>query len=603
MKLKIRDKFIIHVTLILFLLTSLFTYSILELQKRNKKKVLEQKINRDLRALSTINQIPLWNVEYKTMKKNLNSFLEDPDIVRISVFDHSGAEVIDLEKEYNIKTVIKKKAAVNYQNQKIGLIEVYFTTRYLEESIDKMRNHLLLWALAIYIVMVTIIVIISNMVTEPLNRLAHNIHELDFNNPEKLTTGIEKTDLQEVDMLLSSYQEMVGELAAAFEELDAKTERLNQSYQEVEKVNKNLQEIISLSSSLSSSVFAEEKEEFLHDLLEKANSLISEADYGSIYLVEEGKINYIDAIGHNLEQLQELDLNKENFEISNEEVVIIDNISEEENLSLDSETENKFYNATKKMKSSLIFKLCVNDKWKGGISLDIAEGSEAEFEAEAIESITAFGNLASAFLTMKNHRDIHEKFQQELIMSFIKLLELYDKYTKGHSQGVANLCFEIAEGMGLDEETVNLAYWSGMLHDIGKILVDKDILNKPSRLTDDEYEEIKYHSNYGYQVLKESSSSELRTIANYIRYHHERWDGGGYPEGLAGEEIPLISRIICVADTWNTMRTDRPYREKLSRVKAIEELKDNKGTQFAPEVVDVFLDLLNCDKNQNKCII
>ena len=188
-------------------------------------------------------------------------------------------------------------------------------------------------------------------------------------------------------------------------------------------------------------------------------------------------------------------------------------------------------------------------------------------------------------------------------MSFIKLLELYDKYTKGHSQSVANLCSEIAEGMELDNETINLAYWSGMLHDIGKILVDKDILNKPAKLTDEEYEKIKYHSNYGYQVLKESSSAELRSIAKYIRYHHERWDGAGYPDGLKEEEIPLISQIICVADTWNTMRTDRPYREKLSREKSIQELEENRGTQFAPQVVDVFLDLLESDKREGRCII
>ena len=188
-------------------------------------------------------------------------------------------------------------------------------------------------------------------------------------------------------------------------------------------------------------------------------------------------------------------------------------------------------------------------------------------------------------------------------MSFIKLLELYDKYTKGHSQGVANICARIAAGMGLDNDTINIAYWSGMLHDIGKILVDKDILNKPAKLTDEEYEQIKYHSNYGYQVLKESSSVELKSIAKYIRYHHERWDGKGYPEGLQGGEIPLISQIICVADTWNTMRTDRPYREKLSREKAIQELEENRGSQFAPEVVDVFLDLLKCNRQQKSCII
>ena len=602
MKLKIRDKFIIYATIILFLLTSLFTYSILELQKRHKTEELQEKMDNVSKRLATINKIPLWNIDYKNLKTNLDSFLSDPDIVKISVVDRNGI-IINSEEKYEADNIISREVTVNYQNQKLGTLKIYFTKLHLQQSIDNIRNQLLLWALAIYIVMVVIIVIISNMLTEPLTKLIHNINELDFNKPEELSTGLEKTDLQEVDMLLSSYQEMVGELSAAFEELEAKTERLNQSYQEVEKVNKNLQEIISLSSSLSSSVFSEEREEFLHDLLEKANNLVPAADYGSIYLIEEGQINYVDAIGHDIEKLKELELEKKYFEIGEQEVVIVDNLLKDVNLELGVKNYSKFYDATKNMKSSLIFKLQVNDQWQGGISLDIAADSKEEFNVESIETIKAFGNLASAFLTMKNHRAVQEKFQQELIMSFINLLELYDKYTKGHSQGVANICAQIASGMDLDSKTINLAYWSGMLHDIGKILVDKDILNKPAKLTAEEYEAIKQHSNYGYQVLKDSSSEELRSIAKYIRYHHERWDGQGYPLGLQEGEIPLISQIIAVADTWNTMRTDRPYREKLSRAKARQELQENSGTQFSPQVVDAFLELLKCDRQQKSCII
>ncbi|OCL26732.1 hypothetical protein U472_08685 [Orenia metallireducens] len=177
-----------------------------------------------------------------------------------------------------------------------------------------------------------------------------------------------------------------------------------------------------------------------------------------------------------------------------------------------------------------------------------------------------------------------------MIFSIINILEIHDRYTRGHSENVASISVEIAKRLDFSSEDIKMVYFTGLVHDIGKILVDKNILNKTTRLTDEEFAEIKKHSTWGYQLL--SHSKDLEEIAIYTYCHHERWDGLGYPQRLKGDKIPLVSQIICVADAWDSMVNDRVYRQKLSRKVAIKELKDNKGKQFAPQIVDIALELI-----------
>jgi putative nucleotidyltransferase with HDIG domain len=165
------------------------------------------------------------------------------------------------------------------------------------------------------------------------------------------------------------------------------------------------------------------------------------------------------------------------------------------------------------------------------------------------------------------------------------MLELFDEYTKGHSENVAELSMKLASEM--DVEDTSAAYWAGMVHDIGKILVDRKVLNKKGKLSFNEYENIKMHPYWGYQVL--NRSEELKDIAKYVLHHHERFDGMGYPEGLVADEIPIISQIITVVDSFHTMRSRRAYKEPMTIKETIQELKDQKGKQFSPEVVDTFI--------------
>lgn len=127
-----------------------------------------------------------------------------------------------------------------------------------------------------------------------------------------------------------------------------------------------------------------------------------------------------------------------------------------------------------------------------------------------------------------------------------------------------------------------------MLHDIGKVAIDENILNKPGKLIDEEWEKIKRHPEIGYRIL--SSVNDMAEMSEYVLAHHERWDGKGYPKGLKGEEIPLKSRIIAIADAFDAMTSERAYRSALSKEIAVEELIKNAGIQFDPELVKIFVE-------------
>jgi HD-GYP domain-containing protein (c-di-GMP phosphodiesterase class II) len=142
--------------------------------------------------------------------------------------------------------------------------------------------------------------------------------------------------------------------------------------------------------------------------------------------------------------------------------------------------------------------------------------------------------------------------------------------------------------MGMNKAALNELEMLGLLHDIGKIAIDKEILNKPGRLTKKEWNEVKRHPEIGYRIL--SSVNDMAELAEFILAHHERWDGEGYPKGLRGEDIPLQSRVLALADAYDAMTSERAYRRSLSESAAVEELEKNAGTQFDPEIVRIFIE-------------
>ena len=171
------------------------------------------------------------------------------------------------------------------------------------------------------------------------------------------------------------------------------------------------------------------------------------------------------------------------------------------------------------------------------------------------------------------------------------VVDAKDDYTRGHSERVSAYCVKIGESLNLSPEEIEMLRISGIFHDIGKIGTKDDILLKKEKLDDDEYEEIKKHPIKGANIL--SAVSMFKDIVPYVKYHHERLDGTGYPMGLKGEEIPLLSRIIAVADAFDAMMSDRMYRSRLNLTESRQQLIRGSGTQFDKNVVDTFVNILD----------
>ena len=174
--------------------------------------------------------------------------------------------------------------------------------------------------------------------------------------------------------------------------------------------------------------------------------------------------------------------------------------------------------------------------------------------------------------------------------TFTNFIDAKDKYTRGHSIRVGFYTKKIAEKMDFDEDELDNIYYIALLHDVGKINISDSILNKPGKLDEEERNIIETHTTNGAQILKDFNS--VPHIVEGARYHHERYDGKGYPEELAGEDIPLVARIICVADAFDAMNSDRCYRKAYPMERIIKELKEGAGKQFDPEVVKVMLELI-----------
>ena len=181
----------------------------------------------------------------------------------------------------------------------------------------------------------------------------------------------------------------------------------------------------------------------------------------------------------------------------------------------------------------------------------------------------------------------------QMIMALGSAIDAKDAYTNGHSERVARYSGELARRMGKSTQEINDIYYVGLLHDIGKIGIPDAIINKSGRLTEEEYELIKNHPNIGADIL--SSITEMPGISFGAHWHHERFDGKGYPDGLAGEDIPEVARIICVADAYDTMTSKRVYRDILPQKVARDEILKGRGTQFDPVIADYMLEMIDED--------
>ena len=207
-----------------------------------------------------------------------------------------------------------------------------------------------------------------------------------------------------------------------------------------------------------------------------------------------------------------------------------------------------------------------------------------------IISLICFVIVNICLIGYKRRQKRDEKIIVQIIDTFISFIDAKDPYTSGHSQRVAIYTKEIAKRMGLDKDEIRNYFYIALMHDCGKLLVSDEILKKPGKLTPKERKDIEAHTVVGADLLKNMTA--ISGIQDGALQHHERYDGTGYPNKLKGTDICLVGRILCVADAFDAMNSDRCYRDKLPIEKIIEELETNSGKQFDPVIVRYMLDII-----------
>ena len=192
-----------------------------------------------------------------------------------------------------------------------------------------------------------------------------------------------------------------------------------------------------------------------------------------------------------------------------------------------------------------------------------------------------------------------KKLSGQVITALAGAIDAKDSYTNGNSKRVAEYSRELARRLGMTPAECSEIYNIALMHDVGKIGIPDTIINKPGKLTDEEFRIIKSHTEQGYEILK--TISELPELSTGARWHHERFDGTGYPDGKAGDDIPEIARIICVADCYDAMSSDRSYRKALPQAIVREEIEKGRGKQFDPRIADVMLMMIDEDREYRMC--
>jgi len=254
----------------------------------------------------------------------------------------------------------------------------------------------------------------------------------------------------------------------------------------------------------------------------------------------------------------------------------------------------------KKIASSICIPMKSKDRLIGVLSVN-STSEHRRFDQDDLRIMTLFSSqAANAIENAQLFEQVLKKTEElkeanfDSIKALAEALETKDVYTRGHSDRTVELTTRIAHALGLSDQEIDWIKYAAILHDIGKIGIPEQVLNKPDKLTTEEYELMKKHPIFGAQIVGQVQF--LAPVVLLVRHDHERWDGKGYPDGLKGEAIPLGSRIVSAVDAYDAMTTDRVYRKAPGKAFAIEELKRCKGSQFDPKVVEIFLEIIKSDQ-------
>ncbi|WP_459481777.1 HD-GYP domain-containing protein [Clostridium saccharoperbutylacetonicum] len=338
------------------------------------------------------------------------------------------------------------------------------------------------------------------------------------------------------------------------------------------------------------------KDDFLEKIFVGAFKLIPEAQKGSFFELVEDKYVPIFCNGYDMDVLRKLEFKREDafIEYKCSDVSSIEAyeiyIERRDDSKYSEEMINIFKSlGTYNSYTSLYAPIQVEGVNVGIICFECFD--KKSFSKDSKKVLKFYAQIISNFYAMKTFHEKEKKMYDDIVTALVSAIEVNDKYTEGHAKRVREYSCAIAEELELPKVKINDISTAALLHDIGKIGISTEILNKPGKLTEEEYGIIKQHPVYTKTILEKIRG--FSTITNFAYNHHENYDGSGYPRGLKNNEIPLEAQIIQVADAYDAMTSERAYRKALSTEDALNIIKKEMGKQFNPEIAKVAIKIFS----------
>ncbi len=320
--------------------------------------------------------------------------------------------------------------------------------------------------------------------------------------------------------------------------------------------------------------------------------LFNRIDYGSCLIIERGELRYIDAVGYDIDYLNSIRFDIETWKAQLDEPLHMKNMEKRLRKSLGKHYD-EYALRNPAIKEAVMMSVKIGAGLYCEMSFDIRKESDENFTPNILDYFKTLNNLLNGFFEAETSIYEHDEMKSHLVESLLKTIALLDPDMHRHSKRVAALAQEFAKAAFSDEKSVSELFWAGIMHDIGKVGIPENIVQKKGRLTVSEYEKMKGHADLGASLL--SASDVLGEISTYVRHHHERYDGTGYPDGLKGDEIPYETAILAVAEAVIAMMEDYSFSPAMTPEDIVRELHRERGRQFHPKAVDLAIEMIEDD--------
>jgi len=560
----------------------------------------------------------------------------------MSVIKREDSAIIDDLKTFTSITLIKNNPAChgchNPASEVLGILQVNISTEHLRSFMASMRNNEIgTTAVIILLLIITISVFLYLYVDKPIRNLISSMQRVEHGD---FSTQISITSSTEMNLLSSHFSHMVNQLKSVMDtaiaherdlavaqgklahhrevhslnqkleaqinEIEALNVTLEERIEEIEEANykiadlageledknTNLEKVVARLSTLYKvglAINSNMDSENIFKLIVDTTIETLHADIGYIIIHDKQKnaLRVDTLIGHDDMPQGEIYLpikstSVSGWVLSNAKPLLISDIN-------DAPQFDRFSALGYERKTLICAPLIVKDEVIGTITV-VNKNDGSTYTNEELGLLTTIAAQASIAIKNAMLYEDQQKTYLNTIHALVSAIEASDSYTRGHSERVTRYSLAIAKKLGLSAERLKIMERAAILHDIGKIGINVALLHKVGRLTPEDVFDLQQHPIIGIKILEPIEF--LNDVRICIAQHHERFDGKGYPNGVTGEELLLESRILAIADSFDAMTSDRPYRKALSLDIAVKELVDNAGTQFDPAIVPHFVDLL-----------